>query len=117
MEAEEVVNLLCTYSVEDARNVIPQEVKNDVYFVIPNDADIANRSKKQRSSFSDDCGAWDTSKGATPKTFSIRTEDGKVKLTHKRNGQFCNAKVVKGKKSFIPMEPQPNLDTIVEVSN
>lgn len=72
--------------------------------------------EKEPVRFSDDCGVWDSSRGSTPKTYFIANhEDGTLKIAHKKGEQFCYAKKVKGKKTFIPLEPQPSPESIIEL--
>ena len=54
-----------TYSESEAHERIPEGNKNDVYFVIKNSGNTDKRSRGQQSSFSDDCGVWDTNKGSS----------------------------------------------------
>jgi hypothetical protein len=71
------------------------------------------RDKGQRSSFSDDCGIWDSSKGSSPQTYFMTLPDGKLKAVYKKGDKFCNAKKVKGKKTFTPIESQP--ENVIEL--
>ena len=65
LETEDVVKLLTTYSESEAHDIIPEGSKNNVYFVIKNSGNTDKRSRGQQSSFSDDCGVWDTNKGSS----------------------------------------------------
>ena len=65
------------------------------------------RDKGQRSSFSDDCGIWDSSKVSSPRTYFMTLPDVKLKAVYKKGDKFCDAKKVKGKKTFTPIESQP----------
>lgn len=116
MEADVVVRVLTTYTYERSHNSIPDGIKNDVFFVVKNNDYVTGRGKRVRTCFSDDCGIWDSSRGSTPKTYFIANhEDGTLKIAHKKGEQFCYAKKVKRKKTFIPLEPQPSPESIIEL--
>lgn len=116
METDVIVSLLTTYTYEQSHNSIPDGIKNDVFFVIKNNDNVTSRGKGARTCFFDDCGVWDSAKGSTPKTYFIGNhEDGTLKITHKKGEQFCYAKKVKGKKTFIRLEPQPSPESIIEL--
>jgi hypothetical protein len=72
-----------------------------------NDRNLVSRDKGQRSTFSDDCGIWDSSKGSSPRTYFMTLRDGKLKTVYKKGDKFCDTKKVKGKKTFTPIESQP----------
>ena len=74
---------------------------------------MVSRYKGQRSSFSDDCGIWDSSKGSSPQTYFMTLPDGKLKAVYKKGDKFCDAKKVKGKKTFTPIESQP--ENVIEL--
>ena len=116
METEDVVKLLTTYSESEAHDRIPEGSKNDVYFVIKNSGNSDKRSRGQQSSFSDDCGVWDTNKGSSPKTYYHVTSDGKLKNIFKNDRIYCTVKRVNKKRVYIPIEPQPSADSVYELS-
>ena len=66
--------------------------------MVKNDRNLVSRDKGQRSSFSDDCGIWDSSKGSSPRTYFMTLPDRKLKAVYKKGDKFCDAKKVKGKK-------------------
>ena len=99
MEAEDAIKLLTTFTYEQSHSSIPEGITNDVFFLVRNDNNINIRGKGNRPCFSDDCGVWDSSKGATPKTYFLANPDnGTLKIVFKKGKQFCCAKKVKGKK-------------------
>jgi hypothetical protein len=81
--------------------------------MVKNDRNLISRDKGQRSSFSDDCGIWDSSKGSSPRTYFMTLRDGKLKAVYKKGDKFCDAKKVKGKKTFTPIESQP--ENVIEL--
>jgi hypothetical protein len=107
LETEDVINLLTTYKYSESHNKIPEGTKSDVFFMVKNDRNLVSRDKGQRSTFSDDCGIWDSSKGSSPRTYFMTLRDGKLKAVYKKGDKFCDAKKVKGKKTFTPIESQP----------
>jgi hypothetical protein len=113
LEIEYVIDLLTTYKYSESHNKIPEGTKSDVFFMVKNDRNLVSRDKGQRSSFSDDCGIWDSSKGSSPRTYFMTLPDGKLKAVYKKGDKFCDAKKVKGKKTFTPIESQP--ENVIEL--
>jgi hypothetical protein len=65
------------------------------------------------SQFADNCGAWDSHSGRTVKTDFIVQSDNTLRYTCVKDNQYCFETHVKGKKTFIPISPQPEPDSIV----
>lgn len=84
--------------------------------MINNRGNTHKRSRCQQSSFSDDCGVWDTNKGSSPKTYYHITSDGKLKNIFKKDGIYCTVKRVNKRRVYIPIEPQPSADSVYELS-
>ncbi|XP_076102019.1 uncharacterized protein LOC143071537 [Mytilus galloprovincialis] len=115
MEAEEIVKRLTSCLYEKAYNDIPNGVKNDVYFVVKNDANVERRKKGVNSKFPDDCKGYSHSDSSTSKNYFVTNPEGKLRFVCKRGEQFCYIKTVKGKKLFYPLETQPSSENIIEL--
>ena len=94
---------------------IPVGIKENVYYVMDNNLNLENRSNKKRSTFSDDCGVWDSSTGASPKSYYLLHDNGDLTLTFLKNGLYCHKKRVNKKTEYLPMTPQPDKNQIVVI--
>ncbi|XP_063432083.1 uncharacterized protein LOC134714621 isoform X2 [Mytilus trossulus] len=112
MEAEEIVKWLTSCLYEKAYNNIPNGVKNDVYFVVKNDANVERRKKGINSKFPDDCKGYTRSSSATSKKYFVNNPEGKLRFVYKRGEQYCYIKTVKRKQIFYPLETQPSSENI-----
>ena len=84
---------------------IPEDVKENVYFIIENKDNVTRRNKGEKSTFWDDCGSW--CKGSTPRShFEIDT-DGKLKSLMYRGGKYYREKQVNRKRTQVELNPQP----------
>ncbi|CAC5366258.1 unnamed protein product [Mytilus coruscus] len=109
LNLEELLNKLRS---KDVRHGILEGKKDNVCFTIDN----SRRVNNLRSEFSDDCGVWISSSGSTPKTYYVVQDDGKLKAVVCRQGILCTEKQINKKKEFIPVDPQPADEKIVEIS-
>ena len=91
---------------------IPTGRKDGMYFVMDNSLNITKRDNGKRSEFWDDCGAWVG--GVTPCSHYIE-RSGELITIHKRHGLYCVIKQQNNKREFIPLEPQPDEDSIMRV--
>ena len=110
MDVDDVLTILHSFTFNESHTLnIPSGLKNDVYFVVKNDSNVEMR----RSSFPDVCGVWNSSTGASPKSYFMKTESGNFKMVTCRNEKFFNRKKVKDKMTVELIEPQPKLSDIV----
>ena len=86
---------------------IPKGFKDNVYFVFDNSHNIMLRKNSKHSNYSDDCGSWNTHSGRTTKADFIIMPDNSLKWTVQKDGLFCKETQVKGKKTYVPYDPQP----------
>jgi hypothetical protein len=87
-----------------------------VFCIIYNDANIALRSKGQRSKFEDDGGVWDSVNSHTTSFPYVRTEDGQLKRLFLREKQYCSERVVRGKRMYVALHPQPSESEVICVT-
>ncbi|XP_061179931.1 uncharacterized protein LOC133188496 isoform X2 [Saccostrea echinata] len=106
-----LLDMFKSFPVSKALPSIPPGLKNNVYFIIKNTANI---DSNKRISFPDDCGTW--SKGSAPKTYFLQQESGEYRNIVLRNEMFHFQKRSKGKCIYILMEPQPDPSKIVTLS-
>lgn len=90
---------------------IPSGVKENVYFLIDNTRNVDRRKENKKCEFWDDCGAWEPN-GSSPKSYY---NSHNLKNIFLRNGQYCVACQVTKKTTYVPLEPQPSPDKILEV--
>ena len=68
--------------------LIPSGKKESVFFILNNEKNMDKRVNKLRSSFSDDCGAWNAKAGTSPKTDYILSENGDLRVAFRSEG-YC----------------------------
>ncbi|VDI57059.1 Hypothetical predicted protein [Mytilus galloprovincialis] len=93
---------------------VPSGPQNNKYFKIDKSTN-AIRGNRQRSTFYDDCGVWDSSFGNTVKTYHVVCES--TSQVTKKEGQYCIAQKRKEILSFIRLNPQPSETDIVTLHN
>jgi hypothetical protein len=93
---------------------IPSGRKENQYFIVENSINLDKRTKQKKSSFSDDCGVWNTSAGATPKTIYFKA-NGDLTVIFYKDGQYCKKRQIQRKTVYEPMSPQPSENEIVVV--
>ena len=101
------------YSVMDVFNgketvleKVPRGPKENLCFVVNNINNLHKRNKKISSEFYDDCGIWDTKSGCSPKTIYLVNGNKFTQLVVK-NSVYCIEKQVNKKRTYLPLEPQP----------
>jgi len=118
LTTEEVIQLLHSPS-DDVVVVpcIPKGPKNNVYCLMDNHENQKREARGQNSAFSDDCGAWQTSKSKS--SISPYVSDGQngLKRTFWVASQqaYCSEMRAVGKRIYIPMDPQPSPDTVIKI--
>ena len=78
-----------------------------------------NVLRQQTGKFSvypDDCGACDSHSGRTVKTDFIVLPDDFLRYNVLKDEKYCYEKQVKGKKTFVPLDPQPERDSVVTLT-
>ena len=113
LDINEIIKLLLQKS--GSCPSIPKGLKENVYFVIVNEKNKERRQYGKKSDFSDDCGVWMTSRGASPKTTYLVNDDQSLKKVFVRNGQYCFEKCVDKKRKYIPLDPQPSPDKLLVI--
>lgn len=68
-----------------------------------------------KCNFFDDCGPWMPEKGFTTKSYYLVQTSGAIMLLRKRGGRYCKMHKKDGKNSFVPIEPQPEGSSILEL--
>jgi hypothetical protein len=68
------------------------------------------------SVYPDDCGAWDSHSRRTVKTDFTVLPDDSLRYTVLKDEKYCYEKQVKGKKTFVPLDPQPEHDNVVTLT-
>ncbi|KAK3580032.1 hypothetical protein CHS0354_037617 [Potamilus streckersoni] len=63
-----------------SKECIPRGLKENVYFIVNNAKNLKKRLHNGKSSFSDDCGVWDTSAGASPKSYYLLSDEGNLTM-------------------------------------
>ena len=91
---------------------IPSGLKEDVYFLIDNSRNMSRRKNGQYSDFTDDCGAWISKAGASPKTV-YHVNGNNFKKLFLLKGLYCCEKKANKKREYVPLEPQPSPENLL----
>ena len=117
METSKAVNLLL--NTETCYEHIPGGKKENVFFVLNNESNQAKREGKGKSSFSDDCGVWESGSGTTPATYYLLQENGDLRKTYYYKKLYCRQSrhKVDGKLKVVytPLDPQPPPEKVVVI--
>ena len=90
--------------------------KENVFFVVKNDANLERRADGKKSAFWDDCRKWISKRGVTTKTYFIRIGQDNYKFVIFRKGQYYTRKTVNGVTVLNLLEPQPDAKDVIVVS-
>ena len=91
---------------------IPPGIKENCFFFVDNSNNVERRSAKIKSIYDDDCGAWRSS--PSPISRFVRSEDGWRSVV-KREGLICSEGKSGGHHVYMPLEPQPDPNDLIEV--
>ncbi|KAG7164251.1 hypothetical protein Hamer_G019613 [Homarus americanus] len=94
---------------------VPLGVKNNVYFLISNIANVAKQKMKGRSDYVDDCGVWDSCKGSTVNSYVLLNSDGGSRVIYLKNTVYCTESRVGGKSKWLPLAPQPHGQNVMKL--
>jgi len=94
---------------------IPRGRKENVYCVVSNAANVTRTAQGQHSIFDDDCGVWDTATGRTNRYPYLRQESGSFKRIFMHNKLYCTERVVEGRRTYVPYDPQPDANSVVHL--
>lgn len=94
---------------------IPLGLKNNVYCLVNNKNNVERLINGKNNVFDDDCGVW-KSKGARKNTIPYLVEkDQPLKRLFLANSQYCREVQVRGKREYIPYDPQPDTSSVVTI--
>jgi hypothetical protein len=91
---------------------IPTGRKDGMYFVVDNEVNVENRKNGKKSEFWDDCGAW---KNASTPSSTFIVINNKLTSIVKKQGLYCIEMQLNNKRQYIPIEPQPDNNSILVV--
>ena len=91
---------------------IPNGEKNNAFYIVSNRNNSERRSAGYKCDFTDDCGAWVSSKGTSPTSLFLLQNNNHLINVFRRDGKICISKQVIKKRIMIPLDPQP-MDTDV----
>jgi hypothetical protein len=95
---------------------IPSGTKENIYLLLDNTKNVLRQQTGTSSVYPDDCGAWDSHSGQTVETDFIVLPDDFLRYTVLKDEKYCYEKQVKGKKTFVPLDPQPERDNVVTLT-
>ena len=84
-----------------------------MYYILENSSNVERRENGKSSQFWDDCGAWKNAK--TPVTHFLSRNDRLRTVVKNSNGLYCTERQINKKRVFIPIEPQPDDNEILEL--
>ena len=91
---------------ESSQCIVPNGLKENVFFIVDNSNNVERRGGGKRSLFVDDCGVW--GKGSTKK-HSYWFQNGSLSYVEQKTGVYV--KSVKNQR--VPLDPQPPNDEIL----
>ncbi len=97
---------------------VPVGLKNNKYYIINNQENIDKRARGESSHFWSDVGAWDPDHDASTTTTKYYCGgDGSMRVVYypKKIGLYCIEKQINKKRTYVPLEPQPEENQIVYV--
>ena len=112
MELETVLDRLKQCTAPETH--IPAGKKENVYVVIDDERNVNRRKKGLRSEYSDNCGVWDSASGASSKFTYVAHPEGLTKV-YLCNNTYCTQRMVQKKMTYVPLEQQPDPDSLLEV--
>lgn len=115
LKLKDLMNILESCPYLESHPSIPLGIKDNVYFVVQNFANIWKRSCNERSSFPDDCGSWNWSSAGSPHTYIFKTDSGEYKSVRVKKGQFVFKTSVGGRTELLPLDPQPDPSQVTKL--
>ena len=112
MDVADVIDMLCSTPQHKSHNAIPAGLKENTYFVVNNSRNITSRSAGRHSVFEDDCGAWATKSGSSPKALYRKQDDGHFLSIVQKDGLYCLYRTVEKQKVYKPINPPPSSDDV-----
>jgi len=117
LTTEEAIQLLRSPSDTVVVPCIPNGTKNNVYCLVDNSENQKRQTLGQNSTFSDDCGVWQSSKSKS--SISPYISDGQNGLKRifwvASQQAYCSETKVEGKRVYSPLDPQPLPDTVIKI--
>ena len=94
-------------------NSIPLGFKSNVYFVIDNNQNMVNQKEGKPGEFADDCGSWILT--ASPTSYHLKDSQNNVTKVFKHMDQYCRKVMIKRKRAYKPLEPQPTQEDVLKI--
>ena len=94
---------------------IPHGKKDNVYFLIDNARNLERKAMTKKNQFVDDLGVWDTMRGKTVTTSHVVMSDQTLKVVFLRDGTYCIQKMHQKRRMYIPLDPQPDVNDIIQI--
>jgi hypothetical protein len=91
---------------------VPDGRKENVYFVVDNEANMRRRERGDTGRYSDDCGKWKLKQNTTT-TYFLQHPNGKLRTVDWKESQFCIKRTSKDGNIYVPLDPQPDPSTIL----
>ena len=91
---------------------IPKGIKENVFFLLNDDKNIARRNSGRYSDYPDDCGAWDSGKSVTKHDYFLQSPTGYQFIKRRKDGTYFKLE----KKKEIDLCPQPCEDQIIKMT-
>lgn len=112
LQLNQIIDIL--RSTDKVLDSVPLGEKNNVFFVLEDPKIALRKRMNMRTEYHDDCGVWDSQKGKTANTY-VTFCGGNLRTVSLKDGLFCSNSRKKGASYWIPLDPQPDRDTMVKV--
>ena len=93
---------------------ISRSIKSDVFCIV-NEENVRRRAAGLKGVYDDDCGTWSTEDGKIVRHSYIALPDGVYKHLFLKDGVYTKEKYISGKRSYVALEPQPNINEVFTV--
>ena len=103
-------NLVMPKSILDS---IPLGFKSNVYFIIDNNQNVVNQKEGKPREFKDDYGSWILI--ASPTSYHLKDFQNNVTKVFKHMDQYCREVMIKRKRTYKPLEPQPTQQEVFKI--
>ena len=116
LDAMEMIELL-TQSTVQALDHVPLGVKENVYYVVKNDANAARKLDGKTCKWRDDTGVYCSKSGSAKRISYVKSPvAGEPRRLETRSGIYGVDKCVEGRRTFEALNPQPKEDDLITVS-
>jgi len=114
--AEQLFALMSDTDKAMVYDEVPRGLKENVWFIVDNKANVQRREAGKKGVYWDDCGVWSSKDGRVLTTHYVRVGTS-LSVVKMQDGKVCKRQLVNGKRVLVPLQVQPMTDDIVTISS